>query len=165
MKRLHPTLSYLFVCLPTLDFTTFEQQACSPKINYANALKLGTNSCKKRNVVTMNTLTVIGLNDIRTLYIGSSKSSESLFGICAKLKDSIFKNNNQIKSTFTTRTCVFSTGWIRTFSSARLVFEWENGGSPRFIKWLMLFFEMRRSCIILTKMKVMIFFIYYLLYL
>ena len=76
MKCLHPTLSHLFVCLPTLELTAFEQQVCLPKISYANALKLETNSRKKRNMATLNTLTVIGLNNIRALYIGSSKSSE-----------------------------------------------------------------------------------------
>ena len=30
------TISYLFVCLPTLELTKFEQQVCSTKIGYAN---------------------------------------------------------------------------------------------------------------------------------
>ena len=33
--------------------------------------------------------------------------------VAAKLKDSIFKNNNQIKSTVTTKTWVLSTKWAR----------------------------------------------------
>ena len=48
------TISHFFVCLPTLELTTFEQQVCSTKIGYENALSLGTNSCKKRNVATLN---------------------------------------------------------------------------------------------------------------
>ena len=48
------TISYLFVCLPTLNLTTFEQQVCSIKIGYANALSLGATSCKKRSVTTLN---------------------------------------------------------------------------------------------------------------
>ena len=42
------TISYLFICLPTLELTIFEQQVCSTKIGYANPLSLGTNSCKKK---------------------------------------------------------------------------------------------------------------------
>ena len=41
------------------------------------------------------------------------------------------------------------------FSSTRLVFQWKNGGGPRLLKWSILFFRMRGSCIILTKMKAM----------
>ena len=38
----------------TLELTTFEQQVCSTKIGCANALLLGTNSRKKRNVDTLD---------------------------------------------------------------------------------------------------------------
>ena len=79
-------MSHVFVCLPTLESTTFEQQVCSETIGYANALLLGTNSRKKRNVDTLDrahqakknsaTLTVVGLNDNREVYIASSKFSE-----------------------------------------------------------------------------------------
>ena len=41
------TSFHLFVCLTTLELTTFEQEVCSTKIVYANTLSLGTNSCKK----------------------------------------------------------------------------------------------------------------------
>ena len=41
------TISQLFVCLPFLELTTFEQQVCSTRIGYANALLLGINSFKK----------------------------------------------------------------------------------------------------------------------
>ena len=55
MESLTPSaISHLFVCLPTLELTTFEQYACSTKIGYANALSLGTNSCKERNMVNLN---------------------------------------------------------------------------------------------------------------
>ena len=40
-------ISHLFVCLPTLELTLFEQQVCSTTIGYANALSLRTNSSKK----------------------------------------------------------------------------------------------------------------------
>ena len=78
-------MSHAFVCLPTLESTTFEQQVCSAKIGYANALLLGTHSRKKRYADTLDsahqakknsaTLTVVGLND-RAVYIASSKFSE-----------------------------------------------------------------------------------------
>ena len=107
----------LFVCLPTLELTKFKQEVCSTKIGYANTLSLGTNSCKKRNVTTLNSAAqvkqkycvacVAGKNDKKVLYIASSEScqpSRNLFGIGTKLKESIFKGNNQINSTVTIRT-------------------------------------------------------------
>ena len=48
------TFFHLFVCLPTLELTTFDLEVCLIKIGYANALSLGTNSCKKRNLGTLN---------------------------------------------------------------------------------------------------------------
>ena len=66
MERVTPTFSsdifrdnyfwkdnYLFVCLPTLELTTFQWEVCSTKIGYANARSLRTNSCKKKKVVTL----------------------------------------------------------------------------------------------------------------
>ena len=41
------TSFHLFVCLPTLELTTYEQEVRSTKIVYANTLSLGTNSWKK----------------------------------------------------------------------------------------------------------------------
>ena len=49
----------------------------------------------------------------------------------ATLKESIFKNKNQINSTVVTRTWVLSTKWTRTRPSAELVSKWKNGGGPR----------------------------------
>ena len=46
-------ISYLFVCLPSLELTKFER-VCSTKIGYANALSLRTNSNKKWNMVAFN---------------------------------------------------------------------------------------------------------------
>ena len=60
MECLTPTVSFdlfmdnyftcfrLFVCLPTLELTTFEQEVCLTKIGYANTLPSGANSCKKK---------------------------------------------------------------------------------------------------------------------
>ena len=144
MECLTPTVSFdlsmdnyftyfrLFVCLPTLELTTFEQEVCSTKIGYANTLSSGTNSCKKSNVTTLNSAVhikqkccvafVAGKNDKRVLYIASSKSCQpnrNLFSAGTKLKESIF--NNQINSTVTTRTCVLSKEWITRWPSTGLV--------------------------------------------
>ena len=42
------TISHLFVCRPILELSTTDV------FNKANALSLGTNSCKKSNVTTLN---------------------------------------------------------------------------------------------------------------
>ena len=60
---------------------------------------------------------VFGENDSRAVYIASSESCQpdrDLFGVGAKLTENIFKNNNQINSTVTTRTWGSSTEWIRS---------------------------------------------------
>ena len=50
----------LFACLPTLELTTFEKEVCSvTKIGYTSTLSPATNSCKKRNVATLNSTTHI----------------------------------------------------------------------------------------------------------
>ena len=140
----------------------------STKIGYANTVSSGTNSCKKRNVATLNNAAQIkqkccvtclaGKNDSRALYIASSESCQpnrNLFSVGTKLKESIFKSNNQINSTVTTRTWVLSKEWIRTWLNTGLVSEWKNGGGTSFFEWWMLFFRMREYCIILTKIKAM----------
>ena len=60
MECLTPTVSFdlfmanyftcfrLFVCLTTLELTTFEQEVCLTKIGYANTLPSGANSCKRK---------------------------------------------------------------------------------------------------------------------
>ena len=106
----------LFVYLPTLELTSFEQEVRSSKIGYANTLSWGTNSCKKRNVTILNSTALIkqkccvacvaDKNDKRALSIASSESCQpnrNLFGIGAKLKESIFKSNTQINSIVRTR--------------------------------------------------------------
>ena len=106
------------------------------KIGYPNILSLGTNSCKNRNMATLNSAAHIkqkrcvtcraGKNDNRVLYIASSESCQpniNLFGIGTKLRESIFKSNNQINSTVTTRTWVLSKEWIRTWPNTGLVSE------------------------------------------
>ena len=133
MECLTPTVSFnlsvdnyfiyfrLFVFLPTLESTTFEQEVCSAKIGYANTLSLGANSCRKRKVISLNSGAHIKQkccvdwaavkDDKRALYIGSSESCQpdrNLFGVGTKLKESIFKSNSQIKSTVTVRTWVLS---------------------------------------------------------
>ena len=148
MECLTPTVSFdlfmdnyftsfrLFVCLPTLVLTTFGQDVCSTKIGYANTISSQTSSCKKRNLANLNSAAhvkqkhcvtcVAGQNDSRALYIASSESCQpnrNLFDVGAKLKESIFKSNNQINSYVTTRTWVLSKEWIRTWPNTGLVSE------------------------------------------
>ena len=130
------TSSRLFVCLPTLESTTFEQEVCSTKMGYENTLSSGTSSCKKRNAATLNSAAhveekhrltyVAGYSDSRVLYIASYESCQpnrNLIGVGTKLKESIFKSNNQISSTVTTRTWVLSKEWIRKWPNTGLISE------------------------------------------
>ena len=67
---------------------------------------------------------VTGKNDRRALYIASSESCKpngNLFDVRKKLKESIFKSNNQINHTVTTRTWVLSEEWIRMWQNTELV--------------------------------------------
>ena len=84
---------------------------CSAKIDYVNTLHWGQIAAKKRNVSTLNSTThirqkryvtcVAGQNDSKELYRASSESCQPNG---TKLKESIFKSNNKINSTVTTRT-------------------------------------------------------------
>ena len=58
-----------------------------------------------------------------TLLLLNFLNLRDLLGVWTKLKESIFKNNNQINSTVTRRTGVFPQGWTRAFPSRRLVSE------------------------------------------
>ena len=83
----------LFVCWPALELTEFEQVVCPSKIGYVNTLSSGINSCKKRNVATLNSAahikqkrcvtSVAGYNDSRALYIASSESFQLKRNFCA----------------------------------------------------------------------------------
>ena len=137
-----------FVCLPTLELTTFKQEVCSTKINYANTLSSETNSCKKRNVGTLDSAAhimhkrcvtfVAGKNDSRILYRASSEfcqPNRNLFGVGTKLKKGIFKSNNQNNYTVTTRTWVLSKEWIIMWPNTELVYELKNDGGTRLSEW------------------------------
>ena len=89
------TISHIFVYLPSLEFTTFEQQVWSTKIGYGNALSLAINSWKKRNVAVLTaqlkqkssvSLTVVGLNDSRSVYniVFSESCEPKRFVRCGK---------------------------------------------------------------------------------
>ena len=69
-------------------------------------------------------------------------------------KLNILKSNNQINSTVTNRAWVLSTYWTRSRSSAGLLCEWKNDGSPCLLERSILFWRMRGCWIILTKMAV-----------
>ena len=82
MECLAPTVSFdlfmdnyftsfgLFVSLPTLELTTFEQEVCSAKIDYANPLSWGTNNCKKRNLATLNSAVHVNRKRCVTCVVG-----------------------------------------------------------------------------------------------
>ena len=68
-----------------------------------------------------------------TLLLLNFLNLRDLFDVWIRLKESIFKKNNQINFAVTTRTGFFSKGWTRAFPSTRLVPEWKNGGVPRLL--------------------------------
>ena len=100
------TMSRAFVCLPTLESTPFEQQVCSTKIGYTNALLLGTNIRKKRNVDTFDSAhqakkavqlwqwLVWTTTERCTLLLLKFLNLRDLFAVWIKLKENIFKNSN-----------------------------------------------------------------------
>ena len=114
--------------------------------DYANALLLGTNSRKKRNVDTLDSAhqskkavqlwqwLVWTTTEWCTLLLLNFLNLRDLFGIWRKLKESIFKNSNQINSTVTTRTLIFLKGWTRVSPSTRLVCKWKSCAGPRLLK-------------------------------
>ena len=82
-------------------------------------------------------------------------SVRDLFGVWTKLKESIFKSNNQINSV-TTRIWLLSTKWTRTWPGARAWYMNQKMMVPPPLSWMVdLFFRMRGCCIVLTNMKAM----------
>ena len=73
-------------------------------------------------------------------------------GAATKLKKSIFKNNNQIKYTVTTRTWFCQKNEPER-GQLQGLYPDEKMVGPRFFEWQMLFFRVQGYCIILTKMK------------
>ena len=151
-----------------MELTTFGPKLCSRKIGYANALSLGTNSCEKKErdhfeqrgagKAKKQCTCVVTKNKSRAVSIASSKSCQTnkdLFGVEIKLKESIFKDNNQINSTITTRSWGLSTEWTRTWPSAGLASKWKNGSGPLLIEWWILLVRVRGYCVVLTKIKAM----------
>ena len=61
--------------------------------------------------------------------------NEHLFDVETKLKQSIFKINNQINSIATTRTWALSKEWIRTWPKTGLVSQWKNSGGTHLFEW------------------------------
>ena len=75
------TISHLFVCLPSYELTTLEQQVCSTTIGYANALSFATNKWKG-DVATLNSAHQAKIqcdldkNNNRAVYMAPSESCE-----------------------------------------------------------------------------------------
>ena len=77
------------------------------KIGYANALSMGTSNCKNKERGNFEQRTS-SKKAVKLWLEQQQESLRDLLGVWTKLKESIFKNNNQINSTITTRTCVLS---------------------------------------------------------
>ena len=165
-----------FFLTTTLELTTFGPKLCSRKIGYANALSLGTNSCEKEErdhfeqrsagKAKKQCTCVVTKNKSRAVSIASSKSCQTnkdLFGVEIKLKESTFKDNNQINSTITTRSWGLSTEWTRTWPSAGLASKWKNGSGSLLIEWWILLVRVRGYCVVLTKIKAMSLCLFWLL--
>ena len=99
-----------------MELETFKQQVCLRKIGYANALSLWGNSRKKMGCDNFEhhtsikkkkseNLTAVGWSNNLVVNIASSKSSKSKIFVwhLNKTGRTIFKNNNEINSTVTTR--------------------------------------------------------------
>ena len=125
-------MSHAFVCLPTLELTTFEQQVCLIKNRFCKCTIVGgkqtpkkecehfrqRRSSKKRSA---NWQCLVWTTTERcTLLFLNFMNLRDLFGVWRKLKESIFKNSNQISSTVTTRTGIFSKRWTRAFDVSML---------------------------------------------
>ena len=100
------TISHLFVCLPTLELTTFEQHVCSSKIAYAHALSLGKKQPQKKERDLNSFFWILWTYEICSLLNQSWKNiySRTTTKLVPLLQ-------------LTTRKWVFSTEWIRTWPS------------------------------------------------
>ena len=88
---------------------------------------------EKQNVATLNSAAHIKQKSSVNLCLVNLRD---LFGVAAKLKESIFKNNNETNYNVTTKTSVLSTECIRTWPDAGLVSERKKiGGGPRLFEW------------------------------
>ena len=52
-----------------------------------------------------------------------------------KLKESVFKNNNQINSTVTTTTWILSREWTRVWVITGFAAGWKNDDGPCLFEW------------------------------
>ena len=77
-----------------------------------------------------------------------------MLGVWTNPKENIFKSNNQINSTVTTRRWALSTEWTRTRSGRGLVYEWKNDGVP--LSWMVnVVLQNAWMFMVLIKMKAM----------
>ena len=110
---------FTFFCLLThLVISHIRATVVLSKSRLHKCIIIGDKQLQKSSVAC-----VVGYNDSRAVYIASSESCQpnrDLFGVGTKLKTSIFKKDNQINSTVTTRIWVVSVEWIRTWPSTGL---------------------------------------------
>ena len=102
------TISHQFVCRPTLELAIFKQQVCSTmQMDYhweQTAAKKGTWQFWIAHTKQNSSLN-LAVNNIRFTNLPLNLVNLTDFlGVGRKLKKSVFKNNNQINFTVTTRT-------------------------------------------------------------
>ena len=155
-------------------FTSFRQlthlgisNICAAiKISYANALSLEINRWKKKlkkerdhfkqrtsNKKGKGILTLFGTTGGRfTEPLLNPLSVRDLFGLWTKLKESIFKSNNRINSTVTTRTWLLSIKWTRTRPVARAWYMNQKMMVPPSLSWIVDFvFQNARVLYLINK--------------
>ena len=164
-------MSHAFVCLPSLESRTFEQQVCLAKKGYANAVLLGKIAAKKEcehfrqrksSKKSRATLTVVGLNKNTALYIASSKFSERKRFVrrLNKIEGKHIQEQQLNQFHCFNKSRVFFERIEQSVSKYNIGIWMKNGCGPRLLicpmfRCWMLLFRMHGCCITLTKMKSM----------
>ena len=161
------TISYLFVCLPTLELTKFKQHMCSIKISYANALSLGTNICKKKGTWSLwtsyikqassvgVTLTVVGWNNSSAICIASSESCEPKRFVRCRNKVEIYIQEQQPNQLHCYKQ---NMGFVNRMDQHVTKYWYPNEKIvvfPACLNGVCLLFRVNGYCVVLTKIKTM----------
>ena len=161
------TISYLFVCLPTLELTKFKQHMCSIKISYANALSLGTNIWKKKGTWSLwtsyikqtssvgVTLTVVGWNNSNAICIASSESCEPKRFARCRNKVEIYIQEQQPNQLHCYKQ---NMGFVNRMDQHVTKYWYPNEKIvvfPACLNGVCLLFRVNGYCVVLTKIKTM----------
>ena len=101
---------------------------------YANAVSLAETAAKKRETWLTHGFKQ-RTSSKKALKLWQWLARTKTINLKTKLKESIFKNNNQIMSPVTSRRWALLTEWTRTLPNTGLVSEWKNTGGPRLFEW------------------------------